>query len=286
MSWLDEPFPECISYGAMSAPMWQTTIATNQGGYEQRNQDWTQARHEFDLSFAIRTRTDYMLVLKHWHMARGQFHSFGFTDPLDSTVLAGEGVAGYVSPGVAQLFKRYGSGAYLWDRKITRPKAGAVIRRFGGVAAAGAAPGQYALDLNTGQLTFVPDQTRTINSHTPGASHILVLASAFSPTPTVGSYVGLSGITGTAAATLNGNRFQVLSVVGATVTIDVTTTGLTAAGGTAALGAQPSEITWSGEFMVPVRYGMASIPAVAANRKSTDELLVSVDGVSCVEVRE
>lgn len=286
MSWLDEEFPPCIAYGAVSAPVWMTSIVANQGGYEQRNQDWTQARHEYDISFAIRTQTDYLIVLEHWHMARGQLHSFGITDPLDSEVLATDGIVAYVSAGVTQLYKRYGSGTYLWDRKITRPKVGAAVYRNGVAAVAGVGAGQYALDPDTGRVTFVADQTRTINSHTVGADHVLTLASAFSPNVAPGGYVNVSGVTGTAATLLNGQRHLVTGVAAGVVTIATDTTGLTATGGTAALSAQPEAIAWSGEFMVPVRYGMGRMPAVATNRKNADQLLVSVDGVSLVEVRE
>lgn len=287
MTWLNEEFPPCIAYGAQSAPMWMTTIAANRAGFEQRNQNWTQTRHEYDLSFAIRTQTDYLKVLKHWHMARGQLHSFGITDALDSVVDEGDGPVAAVSPGVFQLFKRYGTGADAYDRKITRPKPeGLVVFRDGLPATPGAGAGQYSLDLSKGRVTFVADQTKTVSTHTPGSQHVIDLASAFSPNVVPGDYIALADVVGTAAQVLNGRLHQVQSVVGDVITVDTDTTGLTASGGSAAIYAQTSELSWAGSFMVPVRYGMDRMPAVAINRSSPTELLVSVDGVMLIEVRE
>lgn len=280
---INEPFPDCIAYGAMSSPWWSTSVAQTQGGWEQRNQNWLNSRHRYDVSLAIRTATDYKLVKVHFNEMRGQLHSFPFKDYLDYTVTAGEGFLEYVSPGVFNLIKRYGDDN-AYDRRITRPVNQTLYRGVTPVTP-GAGAGQYSIGA-FGVITFVPDQTRTINTHTVGVTHQIVLASAFSPNVGISGKISLIGISGTAAALLNNLEHTVTSVSGATISIAVNTTGLTATGGSARRMVQASELTWSGEFNVPCRYASDQMPAVAVNRNSPDELLVDVSGIEVVEVRE
>jgi uncharacterized protein (TIGR02217 family) len=121
MSWLDIPFPPRIAFGIECDPEWQTVIATTASGYESRNLNWSQARHSYDASFAIRTAADHAEVREHFHMARGRTHSWPLLDPTDHECALSDGVVTEPTPGTFQLHKRYGSGAYAYDRKITRP---------------------------------------------------------------------------------------------------------------------------------------------------------------------
>lgn len=128
MQFVNISFPERIAFGAQSDPMWSTNLAVSFGGFETANQNWEDVRHHYDVSFSVRNVTDYKAVKAHFMQVRGRAKSFPFKDFLDFEVSSSEGVvddAESVSDGY-QLFKRYGSGDDLYDRKITRPTSGTV----------------------------------------------------------------------------------------------------------------------------------------------------------------
>lgn len=270
MSFLNVEFPTCIAMGAVGGPGWYTDVSSNQGGWESRNQVWSYSKQTYDISTAVRTVDDYRLVLGHFNEMRGRLNSFPFKDFLDFEVEDGDGVAVYYAPGVYQLAKRYGTlNPYL--RKITRPVDAAV--NIG------------TLDPDTGQVTVTADQTRSVTSHAVGATHQFTLASSFSPNVIAGDTVYASGVTGSAADELNGIPLEVTAVAGADVSVLVTTTGLTASGGTLAIYPAADEITWTGEFRVPVRYGVDRLPGQVVNSNGTS-LFVQAASISLAEVRE
>lgn len=120
MEYLDHAFPERIAFGARSEPTWFTDVAQTFGGYEATNQNWSQVRHRFDLSFAIRTAADYQSVRAHFHMARGMAKKFRFKDFLDYQATT-QPLTATATTNVYQCYKRYGTGADAYDRIITRP---------------------------------------------------------------------------------------------------------------------------------------------------------------------
>jgi uncharacterized protein (TIGR02217 family) len=270
MSFLNVEFPSCIAMGAVGTPTWFTSVSENQGGWEQRNQIWSYDKHVYDVSTAVKSVDDYRLVLTHFNEMRGRLNTFPFKDFLDFEVEEGEGVTAYVSPGVYQLEKMYGTvNPYL--RKITRPVAAAV--------SAG------TLDTATGLVTVAADQTRSINSHAVGTTHQFTLASAFSPNVLIGQSVYPTGVTGSAASLLNGLRLEVTAVAAGVVSVDVNTTGLTATGGSLRMFPDPEEITWTGEFRVPVRYGVDRLPGQVVNSNGVS-LFVQASSITLNEVRE
>jgi uncharacterized protein (TIGR02217 family) len=130
MQFVDVQFPDCIAFGAQSDSTWSTDVAAVLSGHEITNQNWEDARHLFDVSFAVRTASDYRMVRTHFHEVRGRAKAFPFKDFLDFSALATEGVMllddSDSPPGDYQMYKRYGSGAYAYDRKITRPVSGTI----------------------------------------------------------------------------------------------------------------------------------------------------------------
>lgn len=283
MMFINVPFPECLAFGAISAPMWKTVLAENQGGWTQANQIWVYNKHSYDVSTAVRTNSDYALVIDHFNEVRGRANTFPFKDPLDYEVSADRGAVIYVSPGVYQLAKQYGT-VNPYYRKITRPVLLGITNN-GNPMTAGGGPGQYALNTATGALTVIATQNRTVNSHTVGATHQFTLASALSPNVSIGQEVYVAGVTGSAAALLNGQRLTVSNVSGADVSVSVNTTGLVASGGILSLFPADSALSWSGEFWVPARYGNDSLPAQALSGNG-EELFVQASSISIIEDRE
>lgn len=128
----DIEFPRRIALGAMREPGWSTTLVENFGGFENANQNWANAKHSYDIGLAIRTETDYQLVLTHFHSVRGRWKKFPFKDFLDYRCEQSQGILidnGDSPAGDFQLVKVYGTGDEAWHRWITRPMAGAVIYR-------------------------------------------------------------------------------------------------------------------------------------------------------------
>jgi len=113
----------------MRSTDWATTVHTTAGGWAHRNGARANARHSWDLSFAVRKMSDYSAITAHFHQARGQVDSFPFRDILDEAATQANGVLTLVTGSTYQMHKRYGSGSAAWDRKITRPVSPATIWR-------------------------------------------------------------------------------------------------------------------------------------------------------------
>ncbi len=150
MTWMNVSFPPRLAFGIECDPEWSTTVIMTFGGQESRNLNWANARHNYDASFAIRTADDHAEIRNHFHMARGKTHSWPLLDPLDHGITVAEGVAQLANDSDAsfQLFKRYGSGAFAYDRKITRISVAQVY--FSGVLQTPVT--DYDLDPDTGLL--------------------------------------------------------------------------------------------------------------------------------------
>lgn len=211
---------------------------------------------------------------------------YAYTTDLIGTIGTGYGVPDY------QLHKRYTvtGSSRTKDRIITRPVAAAPILRGGVAVTYGAGAGNVALDADTGRATFVADTSETVSSITVGASTVLNFAggtpvvAAFS----VGERVYLSGITGTAAAALNGLSHAITAKGASSLTISTSTAGLAVtAPGTAYKFPQESEsLTWSGSFYVPVHFRDDSIDWDMVRGGPYDTRLIAGPNVVLDEVLE
>lgn len=121
----DVEFPECVAVGASRTPGWSTTMLETLGAWAHATQNWSSARHSYDVTLAVRTATDYAQVLDHFHEHRGRLLVFPFKDFLDFAATKTQGVALHVSGLDYQLYKRYGS-VNPYDRRVTRPVEGTV----------------------------------------------------------------------------------------------------------------------------------------------------------------
>jgi uncharacterized protein (TIGR02217 family) len=144
-------FPERIAFGAMSDPNWSTDLAVRASGHESTNQAWQHVRHTYDVSLSVRTATDYQTVRAHFNMARGRAKAFLFKDFLDHAVTVADGVlTATATTNVYQLHKRYGSGADLYDRRITRPVSPITVYRTRTGSTTSISP---TIDYTTGLVT-------------------------------------------------------------------------------------------------------------------------------------
>lgn len=301
MAFIETPrFSTRLAVGMQGGPGFSTDVQLYASGEEQRNQNWAQARHEYDAATTVRTLADYAEIRDFFFAMAGRVHGFRFKDfadfecdhaasgrlqPQQGGVDIGTVGSGFGVP-VYQLAKRYVAGSLSHTRRIRKPVAGQVAVRRGGVdVVVGGGAGQIAIDTTTGLITFVPDQNRGITAHTVGAAHQITLSSAFSPNVAIGQHVWVSGVTGTAAALLNDRQHVVSAVSGALITLGVVTTGLTASSGAAALYPQQTEsLTWSGQFDVPVRFDIDRLPRTIITAGTPTGAIVS-DSIPIVEIR-
>jgi len=172
---------------------------------------------------------------------------------------------GYGMP-VHRMKKRYAAlnaPAYNHDRRISRPKAPVTGYRNGTPLVVGAGAGEIAIDyVNGGTITFGADVAQALVSITVGATTTLTFANGTGMVAAVaiGQRVYLSGISGTAAASLNSLSHVVDSIGATTIVLSTVTTGLVGTGGTASKFPQTSDaLTWTGGFYVPVHFANDAI---------------------------
>ncbi len=293
-----------IAAGVRGKNMRMNSRAGNQGGYQTINVIWTRTLRQFELGIIP-------MLPAQWHALEGVFEvtdggAYGFLmeDPKDSTVLAGAGFLqprlagasvgalgfGYGLP-VLQLAKLYSvlGSTRTKARLLTRPKAAPALLRGGVAVTLGAAPGNAAVDLATGLVTFVADSSQAMSSITVGATTVLNFSSGVGVVAAlaVGQRVYLAGVTGTAATALNGLSHAISAKGATSLTISTSTSGLTASAGTAYKYPQASEsLTWTGGFYVPVHFANDEIDWDIVRSGSADTRLLTGPSVLLQEIRE
>lgn len=159
MQFVNIDFPERIAMGAQSDAGWSTDLATSLAGFDFTNENWQDARHYFDLAFAIRNRVDYLLVRAHFHEVRGRARKFLFKDFLDFEVSTAEGLlltdglAPITANGTYYLHKRYGA-TNPYYRKITRPDSPISVFRTRSSTTTNITGAGAAVTYNTGEVAI------------------------------------------------------------------------------------------------------------------------------------
>jgi len=128
----DVSFPIALGREAEVAPELSTAIVTSAGGVERRNAAWAQARTQYDVGPGVRSEADIAALLAFYRARMGPARGFRLRDPFDHD--AKDQVIGTGDGQTArfQLVKAYGETL----RRITRPVAGTVTLKLGGVATA------------------------------------------------------------------------------------------------------------------------------------------------------
>lgn len=160
MAFDEVQFPLKVGYGAQGGPAFSTEIVTIDGGFERRNQNWSQARRVYDARTGVRSLNDGALLLAFFHARAGRARGFrlkdwrdfssaadGVADPssADQTIGAGDGTTT-----AFQLLKTYGSGGVSHERLIRKPVSGTVTIAVNGAALTSG----WSVDTTTGIVTF------------------------------------------------------------------------------------------------------------------------------------
>lgn len=144
---LDISFPPFVARGATGGPSFSTNVAALASGAEERNILWANARGKWNISTGIRTREQMLDVIAFFHVVKGRGYSFRFKDWNDYA--AADQLMIEVTPTVWQLAKRYAIGGFEHVRTITKPVAGTVAVKIGGVPTT-----PSGIDHLTGRVTF------------------------------------------------------------------------------------------------------------------------------------
>ena len=163
MSFHEVRLPEAVERGAQGGPMFRTTVITLSSGHEKRNRDWQRARHRWDIGYGLLDgdgavdETTVDTVLAFFYARQGRAFGFRFKDWTDCT--ADRQAIGVIDGTNAsfQVFKRYASGGFAYDRPLRKPVAGTVDVWVDGVAITeGLGDGDVRIDPTTGLVTLGP----------------------------------------------------------------------------------------------------------------------------------
>lgn len=114
--------PDEVEKGASGGPEFQTTIIALSSGGEQRNVDWGEARHGWELGYGIDSKEFYAAVRAFFFARRGMAHTFLFKDWSDYSFTAELQGIGDGDNRTFQLIKTYeNDGPAPYIRRITRP---------------------------------------------------------------------------------------------------------------------------------------------------------------------
>lgn len=201
MTFHEDQFPPNISFGATGGPAFNTEVVTVRSGREQRNRNWSEMRHRYDVSQGVKSEADFEVIRAHFLAMGGKADGFRFKDWADHHASITDGHVVALSSTTFQLVKRYSHGSTNVDREITKPIAAGFTVTVSG------SPAAFSLDSATGILTIVA---------APSASNV----------------------------------------------------------------------RWSGEFDVPVRYDTDELQASITNKHPTGHFWISWDSIPLIETRD
>lgn len=155
MTFHDVQFPPCISYGSRGGPRFKTTVLELSSGNEKRNIDWQKMRAEYDVAHGIKTKEEMDELRAFFYARRGRAYAFRFKDWGDFTLA--RQVIGATNGALAtfQIYKRYTSGGFSYDRDLIKIVADTTRVWVNNVEIdAGAAGDEFAVNLTTGIVTI------------------------------------------------------------------------------------------------------------------------------------
>ncbi len=156
MAVLTQRFDEAVERGAAGGHgHFRTVVVVGAGGFEDRNQEWEDARGRWNVGRAIEATGQHEEARRLFYKARGQLHDFRFRDWNDfQCARTGDDKGRLTGSGTAwQANKVYGADepSYEYVRPLYRIESGSdQIWRNGALQARGA---DYTIDVDTGVVT-------------------------------------------------------------------------------------------------------------------------------------
>lgn len=162
MSFLEVRFPVCPSFGMISAPAYNVTVARTISGRERRNSFWQYPLFNFPMTVGPRMEDEVEQVAEFFHGVGGMEFGFRLWDPADfKSCRLSETPAATDQPLIEipgsprrwQLTKAYTAGPRTQYRRIQKPVAGDVSVAANGVTLV--LNTDYTLDTTTGIVDFL-----------------------------------------------------------------------------------------------------------------------------------
>lgn len=150
MAFAEVRFPTDIAFGSTGGPEYSTDIVITQGGYEQRNINWSQARARYNVAHGVKTQMQLDILIAFFRARKGRADGFRFKDWTDYQAVNQLIGTGDDTTTVFQLQKHYTSGESE-TRIITKPVAGSITIYLDDVPESGS---NYTADTTNGQIIF------------------------------------------------------------------------------------------------------------------------------------
>lgn len=253
MAFHDVQFPSDISLGGIGGPTYQTDVLALDNGFEVRNANWPVGRNVWNVSHAIKIKTQLDALIAFFRARQGKAHTFRYKDHTDYQ--ATQQILGQTGAKTVQLRVGYTSGPTTVYRDITKPVASPAVtmRRNAGAFTA------FTLDLTTGLVTLTPDTSKTITAISQANPGVVT---AVGHSYSTNDEIWLDSIAG--MTTLNNTLVTIISLTSDTFSIGVNTTSYPSytSGGQARKFVQNTEVLdWTGQFDVPARFDIDQLPA-------------------------
>lgn len=255
---------EVISGSTSYGDEYNVEITEVSSGREHRRLRHPIPRRYFDFAFIMESDEFGASVFDLYSRVFGKFAGFrvkakdDFTTHLDieAPEYDDQELVAITAGSTYQLVKRYGEGTPLAIgrpiRSLFKPVAGTVLVGIRNPITGDHQISQWSVDNTTGVVTMSANKTRPITGITQAPTAVLTVGShAFLP----GEFVHISGVSG--MTQINGQRAEVLSSGGSTITVNINTSTYSAytSGGTANTNPQSGETVLGGcEFDIPCRF--------------------------------
>lgn len=166
-TFVETQFPTDISYGSSGGSGFSTTIFSTEGGWEQRNVNWSATRAEYDVSHGIKSRADMDVIIEFFMAMRGRAYAFRFKDWSDFYIVNQQIGVGDGTTRVFQLVKTYTDplGLSSYTRTIVKPVSGSLTTLL--VSGVPVVSSAFSVNYTTGGITF---------NTAPAATHPIIVS--------------------------------------------------------------------------------------------------------------
>lgn len=120
-AFVEERFPDCVSFGTQGGPGFKTNVFQFDSGIVSVDQEWDRLRARYSVTFETASPEEIQLVEDFFYICKGRGIGFRFKDwqdyqIVDQNVAVGDGITNSFP-----VFKRYQSGDTQYDRPIKKP---------------------------------------------------------------------------------------------------------------------------------------------------------------------
>lgn len=162
-SFIERQFPTCVSFGSSGGPGFKTSVFEVDSGLTTTEVKWDRIRARYDANFDHVSPENIAEVENFFYGVKGRAIGFRYKDWSDYTIsqqniLVGDGTTQHF-----QIFKRYTSGGYTFDRIIRKPIKSSFTITLDGVELV---PNQdYLMNDTTGNIFFpVPPPANSLGT--------------------------------------------------------------------------------------------------------------------------